>query len=271
MKKINLHSHTTYCDGTNSAEEMVLSAINKDMDILGFSGHSYIDFDSSWCMSIENTQKYIKEINELKEKYKDQITILCGVEQDYLSKTSVDKYDYVIGSVHVIKKNDKYISVDYTADNLIKSIDQCYGGDSLALAEDYFQLVGDLYNKTKCQIIGHFDLVTKFNEKTPIFDTCHPRYISAVDNALMKLLAQNVIFEVNTGAISRGYTSNPYPSKEILSKIHDMGGKVIISSDTHSTDTIDAYYDDAIELIKDCGFDKISAIDANGNFYEDSI
>ena len=139
------------------------------------------------------------------------------------------------------------------------------------MAEDYFQLVGDLYNKTKCQIIGHFDLVTKFNEKTPIFDTRHPRYVAAVDNALIKLLSQDVIFEVNTGAISRGYTSNPYPSKEILSKIHDMGGKVIISSDTHSTDTIDAYYDDAIELIKSCGFDKISAIDANGNFYEDSI
>ena len=51
MKKINLHSHTTYCDGNNTAEEMVLAAIQSGFDVFGFSGHSYLDFDDSWCMS----------------------------------------------------------------------------------------------------------------------------------------------------------------------------------------------------------------------------
>lgn len=47
--KINLHSHTTFCDGKNSAEEMVVSAIDHGFDVFGFSGHSYTPFDESYC------------------------------------------------------------------------------------------------------------------------------------------------------------------------------------------------------------------------------
>ena len=271
MKKINLHSHTTYCDGVNGAEEMIQAAISKGFDVFGFSGHSYLDFDDSWCMSEENTKLYKEEIKTLRDKYESQITVLCGVEQDYLSNTPTDDYDYVIGSVHVIHKGDKYISVDYTADHLIEHIDSCYNGDALSFAEDYFSLIGDVHNKTKCHIVGHFDLLTKFNEKAQIFDISHPRYKVAEDAALSKLLSQKVIFEVNTGAISRGYRTEPYPSRETLCKINAAGGKVIISSDTHSTDTVDSGYYEALSLIKECGFTKISAIDKDGNFYEENI
>lgn len=271
MKKVNLHSHTIYCDGVNNAEEMVIAAIDKGFDVFGFSGHSYLDFDESWCMSTENTQKYIDEIKKLSIKYQDKIKILCGVEQDYLSSTPVKHYDYVIGSVHVIHKGGKYISIDYSADHLIQHINECYGGDPLALAEDYFKMIGNVHEKTKCNIVGHFDLLTKFNEETQIFNTSHRRYLNAVDNALSKLLKENVIFEVNTGAISRGYRTSPYPSLEILKKIQEGGGKVIISSDTHSVDSVDAFYQDALEYIKLCGFKKISAINENGEFYEEPI
>ncbi len=271
MKKINLHGHSTYCDGANSIEQMILAAIDRGFDIFGFSGHSHLPFDDSWCMSVENTKEYIKEVRSLAAKYDNKISILCGVEQDYLSETPVEQYDYVIGSVHVIPKDGNYISVDYTPEHLIESIEKYYDGDALSFAEDYFQMIGDVYKKTKCHIIGHFDLLTKFNEKTPIFDTSHPRYVSAVDNALSKLLASDVIFEVNTGAISRGYRTTPYPAPDILKKIHEGGGKVIISSDTHSIESVDSGFEDALIYIKDCGFNKISAIDKNGNFYEETI
>ena len=253
MKKINLHSHTTYCDGANSAEEMVLAAIEKGFDVFGFSGHSYLKFDDTWCMSKENTEKYYEEIHALKEKYKDKITILCGIEQDYMSNTPVDQYDYVIGSVHVIPKNGEYISVDYSAESLIDNINKHYDGDALALAEDYYDMVSNLHKKTKCHIVGHFDLITKFNEQTPIFDTSHPRYKQASEKALIKLVEAGLIFEANTGAISRGYRTTPYPSKDLLLKIRELGGKVIISSDTHSVHTVDAGYDDASFMLKSLG------------------
>ncbi len=273
MKKINLHSHTTYCDGRDKAESMVLAAIDAGFDIFGFSGHSYLDFDDSWCMSREGTLAYYNEIQDLKIKFKDDITILCGVEQDYFSGLASDKYDYVIGSVHVVynKEYDKYISVDYTAENLIAAIDEYYGSDALSFAEEYYRMVGELPAITGCDIIGHFDLVTKFNEKAHIFDVTHPRYVAAVDDALEKLLATGMIFEVNTGAISRGYTSSPYPSESILRKIYEGGGRVIISSDTHSVSTVDCAYDQALMLIRECEFKSIAEIDENGEFFEKEI
>ena len=45
MRKVNLHTHTCFCDGKNTPEEMVISAIEKGMDVLGFSGHSSSSFD----------------------------------------------------------------------------------------------------------------------------------------------------------------------------------------------------------------------------------
>ena len=41
--KQNLHTHTVYCDGNDTPEEMVLTAIEKHFDILGFSGHGHVE------------------------------------------------------------------------------------------------------------------------------------------------------------------------------------------------------------------------------------
>ena len=65
------HVHTTYCDGKDKAEDIVKTAIDKGLKTLGFSGHSYTPMDTRYCMSIEGTREYIKEINILKEKYVD--------------------------------------------------------------------------------------------------------------------------------------------------------------------------------------------------------
>ena len=75
IKKVNYHTHTNFCDGKHTAEEMVKAAIEKGFYRLGFSGHSYTSFDESYCMSEEGTQEYIREITRLKELYKEQIEI----------------------------------------------------------------------------------------------------------------------------------------------------------------------------------------------------
>ena len=51
--KADLHTHTSFCDGKNSPEEMVRSAVEKGFDVLGFSGHSYTPFDETYCMSLK--------------------------------------------------------------------------------------------------------------------------------------------------------------------------------------------------------------------------
>ena len=61
----NAHTHTTYCDGKNSAEEMVQAAIARGFRCLGFSCHSYTPFDERYCLSPGATGRYIREIRAL--------------------------------------------------------------------------------------------------------------------------------------------------------------------------------------------------------------
>ena len=234
----DLHVHTTFSDGKNTPEEVVLEAIKKGVKTLGFSDHTYTPFDTSYCMKKEKVDKYIKQVNALKEKYHEKIEILCDIEQDYFAGKPTHNFDYVIGSVHYIKLGDEYIDVDDTAEKLQNAAKKYFGGDIYSLIEEYYRLVGEVVNTTNADIIGHFDLITKFCEKENIFDQNNLRYVAAWQKAADKLLKANKPFEINTGAISRGYRTTPYPAPQIIDYIKQNGGRFILSSDSHSADTV---------------------------------
>lgn len=248
MNKANYHTHTPYCDGKNTAEEMVLAAIERGFCTLGFSGHSFLHFDTSYPMPLEVYDTYVAEINALKEKYKDKIRILCGIEQDYFSPAPTQKFDYVIGSVHYVEKNGEYVVLDLDVNDMKNGAAQLYGGDIYALVEDYYSLLGGVVDKTGADIVGHFDILTKFHEQTPLFDTNHPRYVAAWQAAADKLLKKDVIFEINTGAIARGRRTFPYPNEDILLYLAERGASFCINSDCHYAEKIDFWFDEAAEL-----------------------
>ena len=64
----DLHVHTNYCDGKNSPEEMVVSAIEKGVKKLGLVVHAYTFFDDSYCVPKERISSFIDEMKFLKEK-----------------------------------------------------------------------------------------------------------------------------------------------------------------------------------------------------------
>ena len=230
----DLHVHTIFSDGKNTPEEMVLAAIEKGMTRIGFSDHSYTSYDESYCMSREGTAVYRETIAQLKEKYRDRIEILCGIEQDFYSDFPAEGYDYVIGSVHAVRVERGYFSVDESPKVLKDAAERYFGGDWYALAEMYYQTVAQVVERTGADIIGHFDLVTKFNEDGKLFDENHPRYVAAWRAAADRLLQTGKLFEINTGAMSRGYRTAPYPSGRIINYIRKNGGKLILSSDAHA-------------------------------------
>lgn len=236
--KADYHSHTMYCDGKHTPREMIESAIEKGMNGIGLSGHSYVSFDEEWCMSKDGTKEYIREIQALKEEYKDRIQVFLGLEQDYYSEVDASKLDYIIGSVHYIKKNGVYLAVDLEKSAVRRDVNLHYQGDVYAYMEDYFALVGDIVRKTNCNVIGHFDLVTKFNQDGDLFDENHPRYVQAYQDAIQKILPSDVVFEINLGAIIRGYRTFPYPSMPVIEYIKAQGGRFLLNSDSHHKDTL---------------------------------
>lgn len=238
MELFDLHVHSVFSDGRDTPRDIVISAIEKGVKTLGFSDHSYTEFDERYCIQRDKQAEYIRTINELKNEFSDKIEILCATEQDFYSTAPTTGYDYVIGSVHYVLIDGKYIPVDETADILKQAADKYFSGDILSLCEAYFENVGEVYEKTKCDIVGHFDLITKFNEQEQLFDENDPRYIRAYRKAVDKIIKGCKVFEINTGAISRGYRTTPYPSENIRSYIRQKGGKFILSSDSHQKETL---------------------------------
>lgn len=232
------HIHTTFSDGKNTPEEMVIAAIEMGIAEIGFSDHSYTFFDESYCIKRDKIAEYKREIARLKAKYKDKIKILCGVEQDFYSTESVSGYDYAIGSVHYVKKGDKYLAVDESEQDFVKTVKDFFNGNYYEFAKAYFDTVAGFSERKEIAIIGHFDLVSKFNEKGKLFDETDERYVSSWKAAADKLIAADKTFEINTGAIARGYRTEPYPSDEIKAYIKGKGGKFIFSSDSHAKETI---------------------------------
>lgn len=238
MSLSTYHTHTVFSDGKNTAEEMIKAAIDAHCAEIGFTDHSPMDFECCWCMKQERVTEYVETLMALREKYKDKIKVYIGIEQDYYSPAPDWKPDFVLGSVHYILKDGHYLEIDKSAETMRENVDKYYGGDVYAYCEDYYALVADIYNKTGCDIIGHFDLVTKFNEKDPTIDESHPRYVKAVNSALESLIKTPATFEVNTGAISRGYRTKPYPNEHIIMDLHARGEKFVFTSDTHSVGSI---------------------------------
>ena len=236
----DLHMHTVFSDGKNTAEEMVREAIRKGLETVGISDHSSGD---PCGMKLSENTVYKAEIARLKEKYAGQIRVLCGLERDFLTD-DFSEYDYTIGSVHWLPMPDGHrVSIDWTPEKLREGAERYFGGDMLALAEAYYAAEARVAEVTKCDIIGHFDLVTKFIEADPSFDPHHPRYVKAWQDAADALLKTGKPFEVNTGAMSRGYRTGPYPAAEIRQYIRDHGGKLLLSSDAHAKENIAFAFD----------------------------
>ena len=181
----NLHTHTTYCDGAHTAEEMIKAAIKKGGGSIGFSEHSYVSFeDKKFSMSLEDTPMYINEVNALKEKYEGVIEVYLGIEMDYFTDTVPESLDFVIGAVHNAEYCGSYVAIDGSAEHQERITKEYYGGDYLAMAESYFATMAKVVEKTGADIVGHFDLVTKHNNSGRMFDEMHPRYISAALGAM---------------------------------------------------------------------------------------
>ncbi len=262
LQKTNFHTHTLYCDGKNTPEEMVQAAIEKKFVSLGFSSHSYTAYDTGYCMAKEDIPKYQNEIRALQKKYQNQIQIFCGVEQDFYAESGIEGFDYVIGSVHAIAKDGNCYTIDASKAQTNQLVTQEFDGDFLKLAECYFETVAHVVEQTDADIIGHFDLITKFYENAAWLED--KRYRFAAWAAMEHLLQFDKPFEINTGAIYRGFRTEAYPAVWLLKALQKQGGKVLLSSDSHDTHSLGYGFETILSMIQEIGFQSMCIWTENG-------
>ncbi|MCF0142319.1 MAG: histidinol-phosphatase HisJ family protein [Parasporobacterium sp.] len=248
MIKGSFHNHTTYSDGKNTPREMIEEALRLGLTSIGISDHSYTAFDIDYCMSPESEKEYIAEIRALKEEYKDRINVLLGIELDYYTGSFPSEYDYIIGSLHYLDDGKEHYSVDLSPEEALRCINNVFNNNKYAYAEAYFEKIADFVCSGKINVIGHFNLITKYEKSGLDFDKDNPVYVNAWKKA-MDRMAGKAILEINTGAIKYGRKDVPYPSEDMLTYWNSLGGKVIYSADAHYSDALMQYSDMVEEMI----------------------
>ena len=257
----NFHTHTVFCDGKSTPEEVVLSAIQKGFSAIGFSGHGYAPYDLKCCMT--DTEGYRQEILRLRDRYRNEIEIYLGVEEDAFYSVDRSWFDYIIGSCHFIRLHDKYYPIDSKYE-FFKDCLALFEGDPLRFAEAYYRAFCDYLARRKPDIIGHFDLITKFDELDASLFLQNPDYQKLAAAYITRAAQSGSIFEVNTGAISRGMRTTPYPSADLLHVLKKLDAPLILSADSHHKDTLDFAFEETKHCLREIGFTKLFTLRQGG-------
>ena len=255
----NYHTHSSYCDGKDSLRDMIEQAVSLGFTELGFSGHQWSVWDSDYAMTPENTERYLTELAELRKEHSDRIRVYTGIERGFISPDRDNSaFDYVIASVHNAGTDDCLFAVDHTEEIMRAGVREVFGGDMMEYIKDYYRREAKVLVTARGHIAGHFDLVTKFNEGGRLFDESDPAYrrpaLEALDEAIETYRGSGIpdeqsgnmppairdalesgrpIFEINLGAMARGYRTVPYPAPFIIRELIRREVPLLISTDCH--------------------------------------
>jgi histidinol-phosphatase (PHP family) len=260
------HIHTNFCDGTTEAENFVKKAIDKDMQIIGFSSHAPVPFETDWTMKENDLPEYLQTIRNLKKKYSGFIKILLGLEVDYIPgifsvKSSIIKnagLDYTVGSVHFLGQMEDGFrwTVDGPYDELNNGVNYTFNGNIKVAITAYYNRITEMVQKAPPDIIGHFDLIKKNNTGNCFFSEDEKWYRDLVDRTLNAVAGSGCVLEVNTGGITRKKITSLYPSSWILKKCFDKNIPLVINSDSHSPEHLKGSFEKAVDKIKETGYIK---------------
>ncbi len=228
----DIHIHTRISkDSEQEPEAYVREAIKRKICYLGFSDHLDLDpFDKDY--GYYRYKDACSDFDTLKNKYKEKINLLFGIEVTYQSEligsileTTKDKrYDYMIGSVHRL---DGFTIAGTSG------IPYFEGKDEESAYGTYFGEVEKMIDFNYFHIIGHFDVIKRFGVNFyGKFNAL--KYENRIRQIFKVLIKQGSVIELNASGF-RQPPGEPYPSTDVLRMYAEEGGKeIVIGSDAHS-------------------------------------
>lgn len=281
--KFNLHTHTRFSDGSDVPEKYVEEAIRQGFHTLGFSDHSPVPFENNFAIREGKLQEYVGVISGIRSRksgisaalrHPASLLILLGLEVDYIPQItqSFDYYrknypfDYLIGSVHLIRKNsneDLWFIDGPDIGIYDRGLKEIFGGDIKKAVTAYFQQMNEMIVNEKPDIIGHLDKIKMYN-RDRYFSEKEEWYIALVDETLDLIGKAGCVIEVNTRGIYKKRSESLFPGTEILKKINVLNIPIIISSDAHKPHEISLLFPETIDLLKEIGFKNQLFLSSNG-------
>lgn len=150
---IDLHNHTVFSyDGSNTPEEIIENAIAHNVDVIGICDHQF---------SVrERQEQYIAHIHQCREKYANEITVLCGLEigtrptpPDFLASTA-NELDYCLfESLDSLRGEDLYEFLEW------RRLFHCKVG----LAHTDIFALSDRYQLNMLNVLRGYDIFWEIN------------------------------------------------------------------------------------------------------------
>jgi histidinol-phosphatase (PHP family) len=259
----NYHTHTTFCDGRASVDEMADDAAAKGFTHFGFSGHAPVPFPTKWAIERSELAAYAAAVRQCGKRLEGRVDIALGLEIDWIPGLSSPGdpawehagLDYRLGSVHFVNpEGSERFTIDENEDDFKRHLTERYGGDAKRLTRDYYREIASLCASGGFDILGHFDLIRKNDGRIGFLEYESQWYRDAWMEACIALAECGAIAEINSGGMARGKTGSPYPSLEILKEFRARGIRVTLNADAHAPAHIGAFLEDSIALAKAAGY-----------------
>ncbi|MDR3114740.1 MAG: histidinol-phosphatase [Treponema sp.] len=265
-----LHTHSTFCDGHDTIEELCRRAYEKGLVSIGFSSHAPVyrktEFRTDWHIQEDRLEAYLDTVRTVRRQWEGKIRVFLGLEIDYipgLMGPGDQDYqdlglDYRIGSVHyVIPPHGSPFAVDDRAEVFEKGIREGFAHDPEALVEAYWDSVEQMIRAGGFDILGHVDLIKKNNAPYPgkrWFSLESPGYQRRMAGIAATIGASSLVVEVNTGGLTRYKIPDTYPSCALLRLLQVKQVPVIITADAHRAEDLDGHYDEARKTLLQAGY-----------------
>lgn len=244
----NLHSHTQYCDGHADMQTMASAAVAAGMKHYGFTPHSPIPFHSPCNMSSEIVDEYMAEVERIRHIPElagchfysgmeiDFIGPEWGPSHPYFSELGLD---YSIGSVHFIPSQDgEPVDIDGKFENFKRRMKENFRGDIEYVVDTFYGQSHDMIARGGFDILGHFDKVglNASYYHPGIEDSSF--YKSYIDAIIDTIIEKSLVIELNTKALAEH--GRTFPGKRYLPRLVDAGITILVNSDAHQPDRIQA-------------------------------
>ena len=283
MQNFNLHTHSVYSDGKSQPREIIEEAVRQGLTTIGFSEHSPLPFDNTFSVKSADMPRYLAEIAQLKEEFKEKIDIYCALEADYLTGVSEpfavtqEKYhlDYLIGGVHLVvnpafrqaqrpEVPEPVEGPTISADEIWfidgpkwevydEGLQKFFDGDIRRAVRRFFEQSNEMIENEQFDIIAHFDKI-KMHNRDRYFHEDEPWYRNLALETLDLIREKDLIMEINTRGIYKKRYNGFYPSPWLMEEACKMGVPTIISADAHHFSEITLEFAAAEEALKRAGY-----------------
>lgn len=245
------HMHSCFSgDSETPQEEMVSAAKAKNLDGICFTDHLDLDYPGDPELFLLDLPAYCASIAALREAYDPAFPVLLGIElglqpqlaEKHTRLMSEYKFDFVIGSSHVVHGFDPYYPAFYEG----RPETDCY--------LEYFEsILENIKAFDGFDVYGHLDYVVRYGPSRNTQYTWEA-YRDVIDEILRLLIDRGKGIELNTGGFKYGL-GHPNPTEGILSRYRELGGEIItVGADAHQPEHVGFAFEKVPELLKAAGF-----------------